>query len=43
MQKERLMNEFSSTLNNFQTAQRNAAAKEKDSMQRARASSNSVS
>ena len=40
MQKERLMNEFSTTLNNFQSVQRNAASKERDSVQRARASSN---
>lgn len=39
MQKERLMNEFTSALNNFQAAQRQAAEKEKASVARARASS----
>ena len=39
MHKERLMNEFSTALNNFQAAQRNAAEKEKASVKRARAAS----
>ena len=39
MHKDRLMNEFSTALNNFQVAQRNAAEKEKASVKRARAAS----
>ena len=39
MQKERLMSDFSSALNNFQAAQRQAAEKERASVARARASS----
>eukprot|EP00918_Siedleckia_nematoides_P048319 GHVU01105878.1.p1 GENE.GHVU01105878.1~~GHVU01105878.1.p1 ORF type:complete len:278 (+),score=34.83 GHVU01105878.1:220-1053(+) len=39
MQKERLMNELTTSLNNFQSAQRKAAEKEKESLARARASS----
>ena len=39
MQRERLLNDFSSALNNFQEAQRNAAEKEKKSVARARAHS----
>ncbi|XP_051892556.1 syntaxin-12 [Pristis pectinata] len=39
IQKERLMNEFSAALNNFQAAQRKAADKEKESVARARAAS----
>lgn len=39
MQKERLVNEFTTALNNFQGAQRQAAEKEKASVTRARASS----
>lgn len=42
MQKERLMNDFSAALNNFQGAQRQAAEKEKASVARARASSGYV-
>ena len=42
MQKERLMNEFSQTLNKFQAAQRQAAGKEKESVARVRAASNSA-
>ena len=41
MQKERLMNEFSQTLNKFQAAQRQAASKEKESVARVRAASHS--
>ena len=41
MQKERLMNEFTTALNNFQSAQRKAAEKEKASVARARAHSSS--
>lgn len=37
MQKERLTDEFSTVLTNFQTAQRTAAEKERASVQRARA------
>ena len=37
MQKERLMNEFTTALNNFQTAQRKAAEKEKESVARVKA------
>ncbi|XP_048413860.1 syntaxin-12 [Stegostoma tigrinum] len=39
IQKERLMNEFSVALNNFQAAQRKAAEKERESVARARAAS----
>lgn len=39
MQKERLTNEFTTVLNNFQTAQRKAAEKERESVQRAKAHS----
>jgi len=39
MQRERLMNDFSSALNNFQAAQRLAAEKEKQSVARVRAHS----
>ncbi|XP_006005437.1 syntaxin-12 isoform X2 [Latimeria chalumnae] len=39
LQKERLMNEFSAALNNFQAIQRRAAEKEKESVARARAGS----
>ncbi len=39
MQKERLMEDFSKSLNLFQEAQRNAASKEKASVKRARAAS----
>jgi hypothetical protein len=39
MQKERLMNEFSTALNSFQVAQRKAAEKEKESVARVRAHS----
>ncbi|XP_047455798.1 syntaxin-12-like [Mugil cephalus] len=39
LQKERLMNDFSAALNNFQVVQRRAAEKEKESMARARAGS----
>ncbi|KAG1682907.1 Syntaxin-7 [Nymphon striatum] len=39
MQKERLTNEFSEALKNFQDCQRKAAQKEKDSVKRARANS----
>lgn len=41
MQKERLTDEFSNALKNFQTVQRTAAEKEKASVQRARAHSSS--
>ncbi|KAK6324222.1 hypothetical protein J4Q44_G00065610 [Coregonus suidteri] len=39
IQKERLMNDFSAALNNFQAIQRQAAEKEKESVARARAGS----
>lgn len=39
MQKDRLTDEFSNALKNFQTVQRTAAEKEKASVQRARAQS----
>ncbi|KAG7469152.1 hypothetical protein MATL_G00125900 [Megalops atlanticus] len=39
IQKERLMNDFSAALNNFQVVQRRAAEKEKESVARARAGS----
>ncbi|XP_076865799.1 syntaxin-12 [Brachyhypopomus gauderio] len=39
IQKERLMNDFSAALNNFQAVQRRAADKEKESVARARAGS----
>ncbi|XP_052256953.1 syntaxin-12-like isoform X1 [Dreissena polymorpha] len=39
LQKERLTEEFSDTLNKFQTVQRSAAVKEKESISRARAAS----
>ncbi|XP_013998609.1 syntaxin-12 [Salmo salar] len=39
IQKDRLMNEFSAALNNFQAIQRQAAQKEKESVARARAGS----
>ncbi|KAM9776469.1 syntaxin-12 isoform 2-T2 [Syngnathus typhle] len=39
IQRERLMNEFSAALNNFQAVQRRAAEKEKESVARARAGS----
>lgn len=39
IQKERLMNDFSAALNNFQAVQRMAAEKEKESVARARAGS----
>ncbi|XP_042194649.1 syntaxin-12 isoform X2 [Callorhinchus milii] len=39
IQKERLMNEFSTALNNFQAVQRKAAEKERESVARARAGS----
>lgn len=39
IQKERLMNDFSAALNNFQIVQRRAAEKEKESVARARAGS----
>lgn len=39
LQRERLMNDFSSALNNFQAVQRQAAEKEKESVARARAGS----
>ncbi|KAM3873083.1 syntaxin-12 [Diretmus argenteus] len=39
IQKERLMNDFSAALNNFQLVQRQAAEKEKESVARARAGS----
>uniref|UniRef100_A0A673AW45 Syntaxin 12, like n=1 Tax=Sphaeramia orbicularis TaxID=375764 RepID=A0A673AW45_9TELE len=39
LQKERLMNDFSAALNNFQVVQRRAAEKEKESVARARAGS----
>lgn len=39
MQKERLTNEFSEALKNFQVIQRTAAQKEKESVIRARANS----
>lgn len=39
IQRERLMNDFSSALNNFQAVQRQAAEKEKESVARARAGS----
>ncbi|XP_071382587.1 syntaxin-12-like [Centroberyx affinis] len=39
IQKERLMNDFSAALNNFQAVQRRAAEKEKESVARARAGS----
>ncbi len=39
LQKERLMNDFSAALNNFQVVQRRAAEKEKESVIRARAGS----
>ncbi|XP_056142606.1 syntaxin-12-like [Lampris incognitus] len=39
IQKERLMNDFSAALNNFQVMQRRAAEKEKESVARARAGS----
>lgn len=39
MQKDRLTDEFSTALKNFQTAQRTAAEKERASVQRARAHS----
>jgi len=41
MQKDRLTDEFSNALKNFQTAQRTAAEKEKASVARARAHSSS--
>lgn len=39
LQKERLMNDFSSALNNFQTIQRKVSEKEKETVARARAGS----
>ncbi|XP_053736829.1 syntaxin-12 isoform X1 [Synchiropus splendidus] len=42
LQKERLMNDFSATLNNFQVVQRRAAEKEKESVVRARAGSRAM-
>lgn len=39
MQKDRLTNEFSEALKNFQVIQRTAAQKEKESVNRARANS----
>ncbi|KAG8005380.1 Syntaxin-12, partial [Nibea albiflora] len=39
IQRERLMNDFSTALNNFQAVQRRAAEKEKESIARARAGS----
>ena len=39
LRKERLMNDFSAALNNFQVVQRRAAEKEKESVVRARAGS----
>lgn len=39
LQKERLMNDFSSALNNFQAVQRRVSEKEKESIARARAGS----
>lgn len=42
LQKERLMNDFSAALNNFQVVQRRAAQQEKESVARARASSRSA-
>lgn len=39
LQRERLMNDFSAALNNFQVVQRRAAEKEKESVARARAGS----
>jgi syntaxin 12/13 len=39
LQKERLMNDFSSALNNFQVVQRKVSEKEKESIARARAGS----
>lgn len=42
LQKERLMNDFSAALNNFQVVQRRAAEKEKESVARARAASRST-
>lgn len=39
IQKDRLMNDFSAALNNFQAVQRRAAEKEKESVARARAGS----
>lgn len=39
IQRERLMNDFSAALNNFQSVQRHAAEKEKESVARARAGS----
>ncbi|KAG9339189.1 hypothetical protein JZ751_024047 [Albula glossodonta] len=39
LQRDRLMNEFSAALNNFQAVQRRAAEKEKESVARARAAS----
>ncbi|KAM9798426.1 syntaxin-12 [Neosynchiropus ocellatus] len=42
LQKERLMNDFSATLNNFQVVQRSAAEKEKESVVRARAGSRAM-
>ncbi|XP_035698799.1 syntaxin-12-like isoform X2 [Branchiostoma floridae] len=39
MQRERLTNDFSTALNNFQTVQRRAAEKERESVSRARANS----
>lgn len=39
IQRERLMNDFSAALNNFQAVQRRAAEKEKESIARARAGS----
>jgi len=40
MQKERLANEFTSALNNFQAAQRHAAEKERESIARAKSTAN---
>lgn len=42
LQKERLMNDFSAALNNFQVVQRRAAEKEKESVARARAGSRNM-
>ncbi|XP_028281331.1 syntaxin-12-like [Parambassis ranga] len=42
LQKERLMNDFSAALNNFQVVQRRAAEKEKESVARARAGSRGI-
>ena len=39
IQKERLMNDFSAALNNFQTIQRRAAEKQRETVARARAGS----